>query len=87
PALGRFADAWDEKPIVLLEFRLSDGIIALGEVGRGPTIAELRPWLEQLIGYRLRGLDLGVLPETLRSGYRWGLLTSPPQRSTTRPRR
>lgn len=78
PSLGRFADAWDEKPIVLLEFRLSDGIVALGEVGRGPTIAELKPWLEQLVGLRLRGLDLGVLPESFRSGYRWGLLTSHP---------
>lgn len=78
PTLGRFADAWDEKPIVILEFRLSDGIIALGEVGRGPTIAELRPWLEQLIGLRLRGLDLGVLPATFRTGYRWSLLTSHP---------
>jgi muconate cycloisomerase len=78
PSLGRFADAWDEKPIVLLEFRLSDGIVALGEVGRGPAIADVAPWLEQLIGLELRGLDLGVLPSSFRNGYWAGLLTSHP---------
>lgn len=78
PSLGRFADAWDEKPIVLLEFRVSDGIVALGEVGRGPDIKAIAPWLTQLIGLELRGLDLGVLPESFRNGYQWGLLTSHP---------
>jgi muconate cycloisomerase len=78
PSLGRFADAWDEKPIVLLEFRMSDGIVALGEVSRGHTIADLAPWLHQLIGLELHGLDLGVLPNAFRNGYRWGLLTSHP---------
>ena len=78
PALGRFADAWDEKPIVILEFCMSDGIVALGEVGRGHTISDIAPWLMQLIGLELRGLDLGVLPVTFRNGYQWGLLTSHP---------
>ena len=66
PAMGRFADAWDELPIVLLEFHLSDGITALGEVGRGNTINSIAPWLQQLIGLELRSLDLGVLPGSFR---------------------
>jgi muconate cycloisomerase len=78
PSLGRFADAWDEKPIVLLEFRLSDGIVALGEVGRGNGIKDIAHWLKQLIGLDLRGLDLGVLPDSFRNGYQWGLLTGHP---------
>jgi muconate cycloisomerase len=77
-AMGRFADAWDELPIVLLEFRLSDGITALGEIGRGNTLASLAPWLQQLPGLALRSLDLGVLPDSFRKGYQWGLLTSHP---------
>jgi len=78
PSMGRFADAWDEKPIVLLEFCLSDGIVALGEVGRGPGIKPIQHWLQHLIGLELRGLDLGVLPELFRTGYQWGLHTSHP---------
>ncbi len=78
PAMGRFADAWDELPIVLLEFHLSDGITALGEVGRGNTINSIAPWLQQLIGLELRSLDLGVLPGSFRKGYQYGLLTSHP---------
>ena len=78
PALGRFADAWDELPIVMLEFCMSDGIVALGEVGRGPGIQEIHSHLKSLIGVELRGLDLGVLPKPFRTGYQWGLLTAHP---------
>jgi len=75
---GRFAGAWDEMPIVLLEFHLSDGITALGEVGRGTSLKMLVPWLEQLVGLQLRGLDLGVLPANFRNGWLHGLLASHP---------
>jgi len=78
PALGRFADAWDEQPIVLLEFCMSDGILALGEVGRGAGIKDIHAELTSLIGLELRGLDLGVLPQQFRTGYQWGLLTAHP---------
>ncbi len=78
PVLGLFADDWDKLPIVLLEFRISDGITALGEVGRGQTIKSLEPWLRQLPGVQLRGPTLGVLPGAWRTGYKWGLLTAHP---------
>lgn len=76
--LGLFADDWDHKPIVLLEFQISDGITALGEVHRGPNIKELAPWLQQLPGLQLRGLDLSFLPANWRNGHGWGLLRSHP---------
>ena len=78
PALGRFADAWDEQPIVLLEFCMSDGILALGEVGRGAGIKDIHAELTSLVGLELRGLDLGVLPQQFHTGYQWGLLTAHP---------
>ncbi len=78
PELGLFADDWDAKPIVLLEFHISDGITALGEIHRGPSLKEVSPWLQQLIGLELRGLDLSVLPANWRNGLQWGLLRSHP---------
>ena len=57
PEYGSFlSHEWDLLPIVLLEGKTSDGLIALGEVGRGPSLAELDPWLRELPGTELAGI-------------------------------
>ncbi|MFN3648552.1 MAG: mandelate racemase/muconate lactonizing enzyme family protein [Armatimonadota bacterium] len=70
---GNFLEyPWDLWPICLVEAEIDDGIVALGEVGRGHTLQELHPWLEQLPGLELRGLNLGTLPEGWRGTSLWG---------------
>lgn len=70
PALGAFMDGtpWPEMPICLIEARTSDGISALGEVGRGVGLAQLRPWLELLPGVELSGISPNCWPEPFRAG-------------------
>lgn len=76
PALGAFMDGtpWDQMPICLIEARLSDGIVALGEVCRGVSLQSLRPWLELLPGVELSGMSLNVLPAEFRAGTQWHLI-------------
>jgi muconate cycloisomerase len=71
-------DRWDLLPIVLLEFTLSDGTVALGETERGHTIAALEPWLRQLPGLPVQGWSLQPLPAGWRGPTRWGLLEKQP---------
>jgi muconate cycloisomerase len=57
PEYGSFlTHEWDLLPIVLLEGRTSDGLTILGEVHRGPSLAELDPWLKELPGTSLSGV-------------------------------
>ena len=51
---------------------MSDGITALGEVGRGPSLKELDPLLREVPGLELRGLGLDRLPEAWRAGGLYG---------------
>jgi muconate cycloisomerase len=71
-------DRWDLMPIVLLEFAMSDGIVALGETERGHRLADLEPWLRQLPGLPLQGWSLQALPDNWRGAMRWGLLEQQP---------
>lgn len=57
---------WDELPIVLLEVETSDGIVSLGEVGRGTYLKDIAPLLEQLPGLKLHGFSPTCLPESWR---------------------
>ncbi len=63
---------WDHWPICLIEITFSDGGKGLGEVGRGVTLAELRPWLESLVGWRPRGWSPNGLPAAWRGVSRYG---------------
>ena len=65
PALGNYLTApWEIMPIVLLEVVFDDGVIGLGEVGRGQTLAGLDAHLARLPGVSLSGLSpLGLPPE------------------------
>ncbi len=73
PEYGGFlSHEWDLLPIVLLEARLSDGLTALGEVGRGVSLAELEPGLRQIPGLELRGPSLQAAPEEFRGGGLYG---------------
>ena len=78
PAWLTARDRWDLMPIVLLEFEMADGLIALGEVERGHTLAELTPWLAQLPGLALQGWSMQPLPANWRGDTRWGLLAKHP---------
>src|ERR1051325_3420645 len=80
PALGSFmkGQPWDQWPICLLEFRMSDGIRALGEVGRGHSLQSIEPWLKQLIHVGFSGPSLALLPSTFRGRSFAGLLDSYP---------
>jgi len=69
---------WDRMPICLIELRFDDGLVALGEVGRGTALKELDPWLRQLPGLAVNGPSLGCLPPAWRAGFKWGLLESHP---------
>lgn len=75
-SMGGFMDGvvWHQMPIVLLEFRSSDDVVALGEVTRGFTIGELRPMLEALVGVKLAGVSLATLPPAFRQPPMWNLL-------------
>ncbi len=78
---GRASDPdWDMLPICVLEFQMSDGLTALGEVGRGVSLAQIEPWLKQLPGIHLAGTSLAVLPESWRGAPLFGglLESSPP---------
>ena len=63
---------WDLLPICLIEAELDDGIVALGETGRGPTLADLEPWLRQLPGLSVSGLTPRFLPESWHGRGQWG---------------
>ena len=71
-------DRWDLMPIVLLEFEMEDGLVALGEVEHGHDLAELSPWLAQLPGLALQGWSMQPLPANWRGDTRWGLLAKHP---------
>jgi muconate cycloisomerase len=67
PEYGSFlSHEWDLLPICLLEATSTDGVTLLGEVGRGPSLEELEPWLRQLPGLPLSGITLNSLPESWR---------------------
>lgn len=57
PEYGSFiGHDWTQMPICLLEAEMDDGLIGLGEVVRGTSLAELEPWLRQLPGLEVTGL-------------------------------
>ncbi|MCC6446837.1 MAG: hypothetical protein IT210_25720 [Armatimonadetes bacterium] len=73
PEMGSFiGHDWDRMPICLFELTVSDGITALGEVGRGVTLASLDGWLAQLPGLSLTGPSLRFLPAAWRGPALWG---------------
>jgi muconate cycloisomerase len=78
PAWLRPGDRWDLMPIVLLEFTMSDGTVALGETERGQSLAALEPWLRQLPGVPVQGWSLQSLPDNWRGPTRWGLMEKQP---------
>lgn len=58
---------WDELPICLLEVRFDDGVVGLGEVGRGNSLKDIEPWLKRLPGLSFPGPGLAGLPEEWRN--------------------
>jgi len=79
--VGGFMDGipWHHLPIVLLEVRVSDGTVALGEVTRGVTLADLRDACTRLIGLQLSaGPSLTTLPASFRQPPMWNLLEAHP---------
>jgi len=67
PEYGSFlSHEWDLLPIVLLEGTTTGGISVLGEVGRGPSLADLDPWIREIPGLPLAGITLSHLPERWR---------------------
>lgn len=79
--MGGFMDGspWHHMPIVLLEVRVSDGTVALGEVTRGVTLADLRDPCGRLVGVQLSaGPSLATLPTTFRQPPMWNLQEAHP---------
>jgi len=73
PETGNFLGyEWDLMPICLIEAEMDDGLIGLGEVGRGVALRDLDPWLQQLPGLELRGFGAAVLPDAWRPASLWG---------------
>ncbi|CAN5660805.1 mandelate racemase/muconate lactonizing enzyme family protein [soil metagenome] len=87
PSMAHWSGEWDLMPIVLLELHMDDGLIGLGEVGRGVSLKEIEFWLQQLPGLVLNGWSLACLPQAWRGDTRWGLLekTPPPLWSSPSP--
>jgi muconate cycloisomerase len=69
---------WAEMPICLIEFQMSDGLAGLGEIGRGVTLAQIEPWLKQLIGREVRGRRLAEYPEGWKADTWAGLMAAHP---------
>ena len=64
PELGSYlSNEWDLMPICLIEAEMSDGIVALGEVGRGLSLSSLDPWLSEMVGLEFSGRAIVNLPE------------------------
>src|SRR6266540_1205839 len=58
---------WDELPICILEVRFDDGVVGLGEVGRGNSLQDIDPWLKELPGLSFAGFNLSGLPPAWRN--------------------
>lgn len=80
PELGSFLDGtpWPERPVVLIEARFSDGITALGEIGRGHDPERVKTDLAALIGFEPQGLSLAHQPPAWRPHPPTGLLQHMP---------
>ena len=78
PNLSQTMDGvpWDRWPICLIEFCMSDGITALGEVKCGVPLSDIAPFLKRLPGMKVFGPGLGGLPASFRSEPLWGLMAS-----------
>ncbi len=73
PSMGSFlSHEWDLLPICLLEVEFSDGVVGLGEVGRGLGIKEIEAWVKPLVGMQLRGMTPANLPDTWKPLTIWG---------------
>lgn len=72
PSMAHWSGEWDLMPIVLFELHMDDGLIGLGEIGRGLALKDVEGWLRQLPGLPLKGWSLGALPQAWRGETRWG---------------
>jgi muconate cycloisomerase len=72
------ANPWYLEPIVLIEALTNDGLLSVGECGRGHTLAMCEPSLKCLPGIKLQGLSMDVLPPMWRVPPLGGLLSAYP---------
>ncbi|MBI4027581.1 MAG: hypothetical protein HY360_21520 [Verrucomicrobia bacterium] len=69
---------WDLLPVCLIAVTADDGLTGFGEVGRGVSLDQIRPWLEQLPGVEIQGWSFASLPASWRGSTLHGLLARHP---------